>query len=144
MIKHGRHGTPEYRSWRAMLNRCYDTRHKGYHNYGGRGITVYPGWRKNFAAFFAHVGLRPSPRHQLDRIMNDVGYAPGNVKWSLPRENINNRRNTVFVDGVPLADLARRYGVSHSALTKRLIYGWNLEYALTAPPGAKRPEGAWR
>ena len=41
--KHGMSGTPEYRPWAAMMERCFtvNPRHPKYENYGGWGITVY-------------------------------------------------------------------------------------------------------
>lgn len=34
----------EYRSWKNMIDRCYNPDHKSYPNYGGRGITVCDRW----------------------------------------------------------------------------------------------------
>lgn len=49
-------------------------------------------WRESFEAFFAHVGPRPSLAYSLDRIDNDRGYEPGNVRWATDSEQQQNRR----------------------------------------------------
>lgn len=85
--------TAEYRAWRGMLTRCYNPRTRSFGNYGGRGIQVFDGWRRNFAAFLAAVGPKPSPNHSLDRWPNNDGnYEPGNVRWASRSEQNLNRR----------------------------------------------------
>jgi len=54
-------GTPEWKSWSAMQQRCYNKNYPGFHNYGGRGIRVFGEWRRSFLKFFAYIGKRPSP-----------------------------------------------------------------------------------
>lgn len=90
--KHGMRGAPEYDSWCRMIQRCTNKNGNRWENYGGRGITVCPEWRNDFAAFFAHVGSKPSPKHSLDRINNDGNYEPGNVRWATFSEQMFNRR----------------------------------------------------
>jgi hypothetical protein len=95
-LKHGHTAggmwSPEYRAWKCMLTRCLNSGRPDWDDYGGRGVTVCAEWQRSFSAFFAHVGHKPSPRHSLDRIDNDRGYEPGNVRWATPEQQANNRR----------------------------------------------------
>lgn len=82
-----------YATWRMMNVRCYDTRHKSYHRYGGRGIEVCEEWRwdnpNGFANFLDYVGCRPEGT-TLDKEDNDEGYKPGNVRWEVKKVQQNN------------------------------------------------------
>lgn len=83
---------PEWVVWCGMRDRCLNPNHKSWENYGGRGITVCPDWLHSFGSFFADMGRRPSPKHKLDRIDNNLGYNAANCKWSTDKEQANNRR----------------------------------------------------
>jgi hypothetical protein len=83
--------TPEYRSWKAMKNRCTQPRVSGYTNYGGRGISICKRWH-SFENFLADVGKKPSPDHTLDRIHVDGNYEPKNVRWATRRDQGRNTR----------------------------------------------------
>jgi hypothetical protein len=91
-LKHGLSQTLEYKCWQQIKARCLNSNHIAYPDYGGRGITIHPDWLGNFPAFLAHIGLRPSKHYSLDRIRNDLGYEPGNVRWATRLEQNNNRR----------------------------------------------------
>lgn len=82
-----------YISYKSMLERCYNSRHPRYADYGGRGVLVYFDWlgRDGFARFLAEVGRRPKGL-TLDRIRVEDSYEPGNVRWATPKEQANNRR----------------------------------------------------
>jgi hypothetical protein len=81
-----------YKCWQAMKRRCDDPRQWNYDSYGGRGIDYDPRW-KSFSVFRQDMGPRPSPKHSLDRIDNDKGYWPGNVRWATPLQQALNRRS---------------------------------------------------
>jgi hypothetical protein len=81
--------TLAYRSYNSAKGRCTDVNCKDYKYYGARGIKFL---FTSFEQFFAEIGLRPSPKHSLDRINNDGNYEPGNVKWSTAKEQRNNQR----------------------------------------------------
>lgn len=92
--KHGLSHHPHRVRWWAMMERCYNPDHPGFHLYGGRGITVCPGWHDlaTFCAWMdANLGVAPKGM-TLDRINNDGDYEPGNVKWSTQPEQLENSR----------------------------------------------------
>ncbi len=84
-----------YNSWRAMIQRCTQSTHEQYPNYGGRGITVCEAWR-DFKNFLADMGERPY-RKTLDRIDPNGHYEPANCKWSTAKQQAKNKRNNAKV-----------------------------------------------
>ncbi len=91
---HGMYDTPEYRTWRCIKLRCYNKNNARFHRYGGRGIIVCDRWLTSFLAFFADMGLKPSPKAQIDRIDNDGNYEPGNCRWVTRAQNSQHTRTT--------------------------------------------------
>lgn len=133
----GRRHTPEYKAWLHLIDRCENKNCKNYSDYGGRGIAVCKEWRESFAAFFAHIGPRPSGT-QLDRIDNNRGYEPGNVRWTTRAVQCRNRRSNHFFthDGktMCLKDWAAHFGIKYLVVWKRINWGnWPFEKAMTTP-----------
>lgn len=85
----------EYQALANARQRCYNDKNPLYDDYGGRGITVDPDWCggvEAFNRFMDHIGPKPSPDLSLDRIDNDKGYHPGNVRWATASEQGFNKR----------------------------------------------------
>jgi hypothetical protein len=84
--------TRTYKAWINMKQRCYNPNQDGYHNYGGRGITVCDSWRLSFENFNRDMGDVPDGMI-LDRKDNNGNYQPDNCEWTTRRwSNINKRR----------------------------------------------------
>lgn len=89
--KHGFTGTPTFRCWQDMQQRCYNPLNKDWEYYGGRGILVCNSWIDSFATFLDDMGVRPKGR-TLDRIHGDRGYSKDNCRWATPLQQSRNRR----------------------------------------------------
>lgn len=118
-----------------MIARCENANTRHYARYGGRGIRVCDRWRESFAYFLQDVGERPSPAHTLDRIDNSSDYAPGNVRWVLPKEQARNRRNNrmIHLGGVSmtLAEACESRGLDRRTVGSRLKRGWTIDRAFS-------------
>lgn len=86
-----------YHCWNGMMQRCYNPNTKRFYDYGGRGIAVCDAWHdpREFGKWAETHGY--SSGIQLDRIDNDGNYCPENCRFVTPKENMQNRRNTVFL-----------------------------------------------
>jgi hypothetical protein len=130
---------PEYSAWESMIARCTKPKVRMYPHYGGRGIRVCQRWMESFENFIADMGNRPSDKHSLDRIKNELGYEPGNCRWAIPEVQQNNRRNTVFIayngQRLPLAEVVRKHSIIDLETVRcRVIrQGWSLERAMSTP-----------
>ncbi len=128
---------PEYRAWQSMKTRCLNPNRKQYKDYGGRGIAVCAEWLTSFANFLAYIGPKPTPEHTLERIDNNSGYQPGNVKWALRIEqNHNTRKNrllTINGETLCVAEWARLAGVNCGTLLNRLKRGISPAAAISMP-----------
>lgn len=138
--KHGKAGSPEYKAWQAIKNRCLKTSDPRYPSYGGRGIVMHLEWQTNFTAFLDHVGERPSKAFSIDRLDNDSGYVPGNVAWRTIDEQNSNRRNTRFVEyqgeSIPFSTFCKRVNGNYTRLHRRIFrLGWSVEDALRIEDG---------
>lgn len=131
--KHGLARSKEWRAWCAAKQRCHNPKNPQYENYGGRGITMCKKWRGSFAAFIDHIGLAPSGKHTLDRINNDKGYEPGNVRWVTATEQLNNTRRNRYVflgdRKLGLGAAAKEFGLTYACVNARVrrgLTGWDV------------------
>jgi hypothetical protein len=142
--KHGfanaKNTKPEYCIWQEIKARCFRESHRYFMSYGGRGIGMDDTWAKDFLSFYNHVGNRPSNKHSIDRIDNNKGYIPGNVRWATQTEQCRNTRKNKIVTYKGktgcIADWADWLNISYYTLHSRLgKCGWTIEKALTTPVG---------
>ena len=127
---------PWYHTYAGMMQRCGHrdgaSEHK-LNNYRDRGIEVCSEWIESPRVFgdwlLAH-GWRKGL--QIDRIDNNKGYSPDNCRVVTPKENNNNRRNTVKLDdGTPLAmfcsslGIETREGRGHTKKYHRILKMWS-------------------
>lgn len=127
----------EYRAWSCMRTRCSNPKFVDWDIYGGRGIRVCARW-SSFANFFEDMGVKPSPKHSLDRKDSNGNYEPDNCRWATPKEQANNcstnRKVTFNGETLPLPEWAARIGITRESLRDRIDGGWTIEKALTTPP----------
>lgn len=138
--------TDLYRAWSNIKGRCHSPTHQAYKYYGARGIALWPAWH-DYETFRddveAEIGRRPSRSYSLDRIDNNKGYEPGNIRWATSLEQNQNQRNSRFheLGGEikTLSEWAVLAKIKYETVRQRVyLYKWPLDEALGTPPGAGR------
>ena len=136
--KHNDSRSSEHMCWGSMIQRCLNPKHRAYARYGGRGITVCDRWRHSYENFLADMGRRPTPKHSLDRIDNDLGYSPDNCRWTSAKRQMRNRATNLQITyGAvirPLAEWSDVTGLPRTTISNRLIRGWTIGQALGFEP----------
>jgi hypothetical protein len=148
-IKHGKSYVKVYRQWTAMKQRTTNPKNTAYGRYGGRGITLCAAWHE-FENFYRDMGNPPHSEMTIERIDNDKGYEPGNVRWATRLEQASNTRAnkegnytgisriTYAGETLILAAWSSRIGTKLSVLRRRLNDGWSVERAIETP---HKPKG---
>lgn len=138
--KHGKRRSKEYTAWCNMHLRCYNEKNPHYKNYGGRGIFVADRWH-DFPAFYEDVGDAPGLNYTLDRIDNNLGYGPGNIRWARREVQSRNKRDNIWVqigdETKCLYDWCDVYGIAAASVYRRMNNGEDIVSAITRPK-AKR------
>lgn len=127
-------GTKIHEVWKEMHRRCQGKYLKS-RSYKVRKIKVCSLWKSAKAFIDWAVANGYQEGLQLDRIDNDRGYSPENCKWVTPKENANNRVNTVWLEfngeRKTLTDWSISTGIKPSTISTRLQRGWSVERTLT-------------
>lgn len=133
--KHGKTGTAIYRTWSNIKNRCRNTNHRNYKDYGGRGVDMCDAWFNSFEQFYKDVGDIPEGM-SLDRINNDKGYFKENCRWATKAEQSKNRRNSIIMKHkditMCLKDWARKLNKPYSSMKVLAKRGLSIEQIIGA------------
>lgn len=137
---HGMTDTPLRKIWSDIIKRCTNPNARNYKNYGGRGISIYDGWRHDFQAFHDYVTQLPhcgEKGYSIDRVDNDGDYTPGNVRFATRHEQSHNSRRSTLIthngETMCIADWARSVGMKPSMLSSRLRRNMSIKDALSTP-----------
>lgn len=144
--KHGGEKTRLYKIFRDMVNRCYDKKDKGYHNYGGRGIVICDVWKNDYGKFMKWAYANgydenaPRGKYTIDRIDVNGNYEPSNCRWVDMKTQCNNTRFNlryiVYGEDLTLKQIAEKYNVNYHTLYGRVrLLGWDIYDALNLPKG---------
>lgn len=126
---HGLSHTRAYKSWRAMLLRCYNKNSEKYKNYGSRGIQVCDEWKNDFQAFYKWAvdnGYRSNLT--IDRIDVNGNYEPNNCRWVDMKTQSRNKTNTIKITynnvTKPLTEWCELLGLKPNTVRARIYNGW--------------------
>jgi hypothetical protein len=133
-VKHGKHKHPLYLTWYNMIRRS------GNFEYGESYllVEVCEEWKNSVNDFIKYVdivlGPKPSKVHSIDRIDNNKGYQPGNIRWATKVEQSNNRKcvrlYTYKGETNTIRYFADKYGANFNTVRTRLWKGMKIWQAL--------------
>lgn len=142
---HGLSNSKLYVIYNGIIHRCYHINHRGYKNYGKRGIRIYQDWNPyiigwtdafmNFKYWADNNGYRDGL--SIERIDNDGNYCPNNCKFIPLVEQMDHTRKTKYFTYKGITKTATQWAkdprcrVSREILYNRLRLGWEFEKALT-------------
>ena len=142
-FKHGYRNERLYNVWDGMKQRCNNSNHIAYNQYGGRGIKVCEEWSNNYVSFrefMLNNGYDPEAPFgacTIDRIDNDGDYCPENCRViSVQEQQVNKSDVFSFIlDGkrTTISGAARDKGLSRGCIEWRLNKGMSLDEAINTP-----------
>lgn len=97
-VKHNMSHERLYNIWIGIKTRCFNSNHDNYKYYGERGITMCDIWAHDFTAFMEWACANGyNDLLTIDRIDPDENYCPDNCRWVLPKNQLFNKRNTIYM-----------------------------------------------
>lgn len=128
-VQHGLSHTAAYKSWAAIMDKCFNPAARDFSEFGGRGIEVCERWR-SVENFIADMGEREEGL-VIDRLDPNKNFEPGNCRWATPLEHARTQPNRRMIEfnGVRLhlAEWSRRLGVPENTIRNRIRAGKNID-----------------
>lgn len=125
-----------YSIWRNMISRCKYDSTPSQKRYSKNNIKVCKEW-EIFEMFYNDMKDGYADNLSLDRKKNKLGYFKENCWWRTPKQQAENRDNTIFltIDGVTkkLVDWATEKNINPITLRVRHHRGWSDEKCLLTP-----------
>lgn len=119
-----------YGVYKAMLDRCYDSKNPMYKHYGGKGVTVCDEWKNDYDAFAAWAfssGYDKDAKFQectIDRIKLNGNYEPSNCRWVTNKKQQQNTSRCRFYEHNGevhnIAEWAEILGINYKILYRDL------------------------
>lgn len=116
-----------YSSYKGMLSRCYDTSHKSYRNYGGRGVVVCEEWKNDYQAFLDWAiqnGWQESLELDKDTKGDGMVYSPQTCCWVTKLENNRIRKDTKMYiyngELLTVSEISRKTKIPYTTLVARI------------------------
>lgn len=126
---HGESKTRLYKTYRGMIDRCYNPNLKIYAGYGARGIRVCDEWKNSYTAFrdwaisAGYVEGLGRTLQSIDRIDVNGDYCPENCRWATAKVQQKNKRNTTlyFFNGkmITASEFADENGITDKSFVYR-------------------------
>lgn len=130
--KHGLRHCGLYMHWANIKNRCYNKKSPRWKDWGGKGITMHEPWKQSFKTFYDYITKLPNYEiegfNSIDRINNNKGYIPGNIRWANIEMQNNNKSNVykITYNGKTqnLAQWAKELKLGKDTIHNRHRKGW--------------------
>ena len=145
-ITHNQRHTRLYEVWKGIKQRCYNPKHRAYHNWGGRGIKMCEDWKNNFQSFYDWSYANGySPENQkdeknkltIDRIDVNGNYEPSNCRWVKRSKQARNKRANKIIsyrsEEHCLVEWCEYLNLNYPTIYSRLNKGWSVERAFETP-----------
>lgn len=117
------------KTFRGMIERCYNPKDKSYCWYGEKGIGIYEEW-VNHPKLFEKWALENGYGDSLtiDRIDSNKDYCPENCRWITREENSRRSTNHYSIDVCGEEHTGREWaiilGIGHNTINKYIkLYG---------------------
>lgn len=129
LTTHGKTKTPEYKIWKGIWQRCTNPNRAQYDKYKHR---IPPDEWRDFEIFLRDMGLRPTPKHSIERKNNTLPYSSDNCVWATAKEqSANTSQNRLITwqgETLPLAIWAEKYQIPYHRFYDRYVTaGWSME-----------------